>query len=275
MKNIIFNSSMPRACSTLLQNIINQRNDSYATPTDGLVELLLAAREKFTYSDEFRASMDQDLMMEAWRNFCRNGMNGYLSTLTDKSNVFVKGRSYKAIIPFLQNFYKEDVKIICMIRNLKGVVASLEKLHRKNPDKKSQWYIPEENRGTTVEKRVDMYLNNIPLSVSIDQIKDILQQQLFGNISFIKAEDLCSKPQLIMSELYSVLNIPDYQHDFNNVEQTTHENDVIHGLDSNLHTIKNKVEPIKDDYVEVLGKDVCDYIDKEYYWYQNFFGYVS
>ena len=275
MKNVIFNSSMPRACSTLLQNIFNQRPDCYATPTDGLVELLLGAREKFTYSDEFRASMDQDLMIDAWRNFCKEGMNGYLSTLTDKQNVFVKGRSYKSIIPFLQNFYKEDVKVVCMVRNLKAIVASLEKLHRKNPDKKSQWYIPEENRGTTVEKRVDMYLQNIPLSNSIDQMKDLLQQNLLGNILFIKAEDLSSRPQQIMSELYQVLGLPDYQHDFNNVEQTTHENDVIHALDNDLHTIRKEVKPLKNDYVEILGKDVCDYIDREYYWYQSFFGYVS
>lgn len=275
MKNVIFNSSMPRACSTLLQNIFNQRSDCYATPTDGLVELLLGAREKFTYSDEFRASMDQDLMMDAWRNFCKEGMNGYLSTLTDKQNVFVKGRSYKSIIPFLQNFYKEDVKVVCMVRNLKAIISSLEKLHRKNPDKKSQWYIPEENRGTTVEKRVDMYLQNIPLSNSIDQMKDLMQQNLLDNILFIKAEDLSSRPQQIMSELYQVLGLPDYQHDFNNVEQTTHENDVIHALDNDLHTIRKEVKPLKDDYVEILGKDVCDYIDREYYWYQNFFGYVS
>jgi hypothetical protein len=275
MKNVIFNSSMPRACSTLLQNIFNQRPDCYATPTDGLVELLLGAREKFTYSDEFRASMDQDLMIDAWRNFCKEGMDGYLSTLTDKQNVFVKGRSYKSIIPFLQNFYKEDVKVVCMVRNLKAIVASLEKLHRKNPDKKSQWYIPEENRGTTVEKRVDMYLQNIPLSNSIDQMKDLLQQNLLGNILFIKAEDLSSRPQQIMSELYQVLGLTDHKHDFNNVEQTTLENDVIHSLDNDLHTIRKEVKPLKDDYVEILGKDVCDHIDREYYWYQSFFGYIS
>ena len=275
MKNVIFNSSMPRACSTLLQNIFNQRPDCYATPTDGLVELLLGAREKFTYSDEFRASMDQDLMIDAWRNFCKEGMNGYLSTLTDKQNVFVKGRSYKSIIPFLQNFYKEDVKVVCMVRNLKAIVASLEKLHRKNPDKKSQWYIPEENRGTTVEKRVDMYLQNIPLSNSIDQMKDLLQQNLLGNILFIKAEDLSSRPQQIMSELYQVLGLPDYQHDFNNVEQTTHENDVIHALDNDLHTIRNKVEPLKEDYLEIIGQEMSDNINKEYSWYQQFFGYID
>ena len=58
MKKIIFNSSMPRACSTLLQNIFNQRYDTYATPTDGLLELLDGARQRFTDSVEFKASED-------------------------------------------------------------------------------------------------------------------------------------------------------------------------------------------------------------------------
>ena len=57
MKDIYFNSSMPRACSTLLQNIFNQNPDFYATPTDGAVELLAGARERFTNSSEFKAAV--------------------------------------------------------------------------------------------------------------------------------------------------------------------------------------------------------------------------
>ena len=275
MKQIIFNSSMPRSCSTLLQNIINQRPDSHATPTDGGFGLLVGAKKQFTQSPDFKASEDQDLMLKAWRNFCKAGITAYAETLSDKDYIFLKSRECKGNVRWMENFLGEPPKIVCMVRNMKGIIASLEKLHRKNPDKDSQWYIAEELRGTTVEKRVDMYVQNAPLAHSIDQIKDLVQQGLQDKILFVRAEDLCSDPKRIMTDLYGLLELSDHKHDFNNIEQTTHENDVIHGLDNDLHTIKKKVEPIKEDYLEILGEQPCQWIDENYAWYQQFFGYSN
>jgi hypothetical protein len=275
MKQLIFNSSMPRSCSTLLQNIFNQRLDSYATPTDGVFDLLINARQAFTNSSSFLASKNQDLMLKAWRNFCKSGITAYSETISDKDVIFLKDRNYKAHVDWLENFLGETPKMVCMVRNLKGIVASLEKLHRKNPDKSSQWYVQKELRGTTVEKRVDMYVQNLPLATSIDQMKDLIQKGWQEKILFVRAEDLCLDPKTIMAELDERLGLQKHFYDFNYVEQTTHENDVIHGLDINLHTIKNKVEPIQEDYLQILGEQSCQWIDDTYSWYQQFFGYIN
>ena len=82
---------MPRAYSTLLQNIFNQNPDFYATPTDGALELLAGAREKFTNSSEFKAAVDQDLALQSWRSFCRGGLQSYVNTLTDKQRANAAG----------------------------------------------------------------------------------------------------------------------------------------------------------------------------------------
>lgn len=272
---IIFNSSMPRACSTLLQNIFAQNPNFYATPTDGLIELLDGGRQRFTDSVEFKASMDQDLSLQSWRNFCRGGMQGYCNTLTDKPNIVLKGRGWKGNIDWVENFMGEKPIMFCMVRNLKSIAASFEKLHRKNPDKTSQWLINYENRGTTVYKRVDMYLNNIPVSISLDRIQEIHEMGSEQKIMFIRAEDLASKPDEIMNEIYDILGLERYNHNFNNIEQITKENDVIHALDNDLHTIRNKVEPLIDNYQEIIGLDGCKYIDDNYRWYQEKFGYID
>ena len=275
MKNIIFNSSMPRACSTLLQNVFNQRPDFYGTPTDGLANLLLVARQQFTEGDEFRASKDQDLMLKAWRGFCKQGMHGYVDSLTDRQNVVIKGRSIKSCIPWFEKFLDEPPVVICMVRDLRAIVASFEKLYRKNPEKGSQWYLGGEVRGTTTSKRCDMYLQNNPLAHSLDQLLELQEMNIDNKVLYIRAEDFTERPQEIMSELYSVLKVDDYNHDFNNVEQTTHENDVVHGLDINLHTIRNKVEPLKEDYIDIIGEAMCDNINETYSWYQIYFGYID
>ena len=273
--NIIFNSSMPRACSTLLQNIFAQNPNFHATATDGLIELLDGARQRFTGSVEFKASIDQDISLQSWRNFCKGGMQAYCNTLTNKPNIILKGRGWKGNINWVENFLGDQPKIFCMVRNLKSIVASFENLHRKNPDKTSQWLIDHEARGTTVYKRVDMYLNNIPVSISLDRIKEIHEMGLEQKIMFIRAEDLTSRPQKIMDEVYDIINLERYNHNFNNIEQITKENDVIHALDNNLHTIRNKVEPLKDNYIEIIGQEACDRIDTEYEWYQKTFGYIN
>jgi len=273
--NIIFNSSMPRACSTLLQNIFAQNPNFHATATDGLIELLDGARQRFTDGVEFKAAIDQDTYLQSWRNFCKGGMQAYCNTLTNKPNIILKGRGWKGNIPWMENFLGEQPKIFCMVRNLKSIVASFEKLHRKNPDKTSQWLVNHEARGTTVYKRVDMYLNNIPVSISLDRIQEIYELGLENKIMFIRAEDLTSQPQQIMDEVYDILNLERYNHNFNNIEQTTKENDVIHALDNDLHTIRNKVEPLVDNYKEIIGEESCNRIDTEYGWYQKAFAYID
>jgi sulfotransferase len=271
--NIIFNSSLPRSCSTLLQNILNQHPDFYATPTDGLIALLDASRNAFTSSDEFRASEDQELITKAWHGFCRGGIEGYCNELTDKPFIVLKGRGWKAACDWLEKMYNVKPVIICCVRDLKSIVASFEKLYRKNPDRASQWYIESEVRGTMTEKRVDMYLKNMPLHIELDRIRELIKRGIGDNILFIKAEDLTTNPGQVMSELYERLKVQNFDHDFNNIVQTTKENDIIHNLDRNLHTIRPQVTPLKSDAVEILGAEICSQIDKEYKWYQDFFGY--
>jgi len=266
---------MPRACSTLLQNIFNQNPDFYATPTDGALELLAGAREKFTNSSEFKAAVDQDLALQSWRSFCRGGLNEYVNTLTDKPNIVLKSRGWKGNVKWVENILEAKPKIFCMVRDLKCIAASFEKLHRKNPDKTSQWLIESEVRGTTVFKRTDMYMKNMPVNISLDRIQELIEMGLDGSVMFIRAEDLTSRPQEIMDEVYKVLEVETYVHNFDNIEQTTKENDVIHALDNDLHTIRKKVEPLVNDSEEILGEAACNFIDTEYAWYQRYFGYIS
>ncbi len=266
---------MPRACSTLLQNIFNQNPNFYATPTDGLLELLAGARERFTNSPEFKAAVDQDLSLQAWRNFCKGGLHAYANTLTDKPNIVLKGRGWKGNVAWMENFLGQKPIILCMVRNLKGIAASFEKLHRRNPDKTSQWLIEKEVRGTTVFKRTDMYMKNMPVNISLDRIQESFEIKPSSGILFIKAEDLTARPQIIMDEVYKLINVESYKHDFDNIKQVTQENDVIHALDNNLHTIRKKVEPVIEDYEDVLGSAACNWIDTEYAWYQKYFGYIS
>ena len=83
MEKIFYNASLPRSGSTLLQNVLAQNPDIYATPTSGLSTLLQSAKDTFTMRAEF-ASLDKNLMKKAFLGYLRGGIEGFADNLSDK-----------------------------------------------------------------------------------------------------------------------------------------------------------------------------------------------
>jgi sulfotransferase len=90
---------------------------------------------------------------------------------------------------------------------------------------------------------------------------------------FVKFEDLCRQPDIEMRRIYTYLDLPYYQHDFNNVEQITQEDDAIYGIYGD-HTIKPKLEPQKNDYKDVLGVNASNWIRQNFSWFYDEFKYI-
>ena len=91
VKQIFFQSSLPRAGSTLLQNVMGQNPEFYVTPTSGVLELVYASRNNYTNSPEFKAQ-DAELMKKGFLSFCKNGVEDlkkakqYLDKLIELEN---------------------------------------------------------------------------------------------------------------------------------------------------------------------------------------------
>lgn len=271
-KKIFFQSSMPRSGSTLLQNIIGQNPDFYVTPTSGVLELVFGARANYTNSPEFKAQ-NSELMASGFKNFCLQGMNGFYDGLTDKPYVLDKSRGWGVYRTFLNEFYP-DPKIICMVRDLRSVLASYEKIYRKSQLKQDPIRDDSNARGTTVHKRIDEWIMpQNTIGRALERIFEMIRLGYDDKILFVKFEDLAMYPEMEMKRIYNYLGIEYFEHDFDNIEQITKEDDEVYGLTSDLHTIKPKLEPLKKDFKEVLGKDICDWIQNNYSWYQEKFNY--
>ncbi len=270
MKKIFFQSSLPRAGSTLLQNILAQNPDFYTTPTSGLIELLYRSRAAFSEGVEFKAQ-DENVMKEAFLGYCEGGINGYFSKITDKKYVVDKSRGWGINYDFLNQFYPNP-KVVCMIRDLRDVFTSMEKNYRKHPHINTGIVNNAELKGTTVEKRVDHFAATPPVGLSIDWMKDILSQGIYKNILFIKYEDLTKNPQEEMNKIYDFFEVERYEHNFNNVQQLTHENDTLHGVFGD-HKIRQEVKPLKSQAKEILGTGACNWIRQNYDWFYKEFKY--
>lgn len=267
---IFFNSSLPRSGSTLLQNILGQNPNFYVTPTSGVLELLYGAQLNFSKSVEFKAQ-DYTTVSKGFKNFCRSGLEGYFKSITNKKYVIDKSRGWAVNYNFLNSFYPNP-KIICLVRDLRSILASMEKIERENallnPDNKN--YL--ELKGTTVIKRVEQNLAKPPIGLAINRIFDIISQPFKDKILFIKFEDLTSKPKDILYKIYDYLEIEKFEHNFSSVDQVTFEDDEIFGI-RNLHTVKKQVQPIPNYYKEIFGDHLSDTIYNNFRWYFEYFNY--
>jgi len=267
---IAFQSSLPRAGSTLLANIVGQNPDFHVTPTSGLLDLLYVARSQFSRGEEFKAQ-DPQQMETAFIGFCRGGIEGYASALTDRAWLFDKSRGWGVHYAFLQAFYPNP-KIVCMLRDPVDIFCSMERNFRKASTRDSGIVNHAEMVNTTLEKRIDHWVATPPVGLAFERLLEIVRQGIDRQMLFIHYEDLCENPSDQLKRFYSFLDIPFYQgHDFERVEQVTMEDDEVYGIFGD-HKIRQKVEPQPSRGSEVLGESLCNWIRQRYSWYYEHFG---
>jgi sulfotransferase len=269
-QKIFFQSSLPRVGSTVFQNLMNQDERFYASSTSGLLELIYAARHNYTESPEFKAQ-DAELMKKAFFGFCKEGIHGYYDAITDKPFIMDKSRGHFAHFGFLDSFYPNP-KIICLVRSLPDIIASMEKMFRQNQHKSHSIVNHANMQGTSTPKRVDIWFNSPPIGLAVERLSEAIRQGVDKKMLFIKYESLCLHPEMEMKRVYEYLEIPHFQNDFSNIPQTTIEDDEVYGF-AGLHTIRPSLEMKPSDAKSILGKDVYDWIMNQYKWYNDYFGY--
>lgn len=271
MKQVFFQSSLPRAGSTLLQNILGQNPDFYVTPTSGVLELLFAARANYSNSPEFKAQDSQE-MKDGFLSFCKNGLEGFYNGITDKDYIVDKSRGWGIHYNFLNSFYPNP-KIICMVRDPKDIFTSMEKNFRKNQHLDQGVVNWSEMKGTTTEKRVSMWSQSPPIGIAFERLKQMLDEGISENIHFVKFEDLTRYPKEVMEGIYDFLEIPQFTHDFDNIEQITQEDDAVYGIFGD-HNIRKQVRPVPSQAEQILGDAICGGIEQGYKWFYDDFGYI-
>ena len=270
VKKVIYNSSFPRSGSTLLQNIFAQNPDMYPSPTSGLFDILTASKTLYSDSVSFLAQ-NQKETIHGYRGLLKGAIYGYYNSMTDRSYAIDKHRGWLGEYKFI-NEYDPNVKMICLVRDLRSIYSSLEKKYRQNPLLDHEVTSWKDLRGTSTYKRIIELSNSVLMSTSTESLYQSILEGYDKNILFIKFEDFCINPDFYMKQIYEYLELPYFLHNFNNIEQFTHENDQMYGSFGD-HTIQSKLEPVFEDYKYILGYDTCELIVNTYKWFYDYFKY--
>jgi sulfotransferase len=268
MKEILFNSSIPRGGSELLQVILSQNDKIYASATSPLLEYQYGARANFNLNEV--KSQNPTLMKNAFTSMCSGMAQSYYDAITDKPVVIDKSRGWISHLEWVEQ-WKTNPKVICMIRDLRSVLASFENVYRNNRGNPDCIDNPSEIKNMTADQRARYWANSKPVGISLASIKDLFMRNRQSDVCFVKYEALVQNPDETMDAIYKYLELDSFKHDFNNLEKKVEENSSLYGIFGN-HDVRKELKSTShwvDTYPEWIGNQIYE----ENKWYFETFGY--
>lgn len=201
--------------------------------------------------------------------YCRYGIEGYFNGLTDRKYAIDKSRGWAISYSFLKAFYPNP-KIVCMVRDLREIVASMEKNYLKYPER-TEFQLEENIKAVNIGERITFWMKTLPLN-TLFKLQEVIRMGWGEHMLFIRFEDLVENPDEELRKVYKYLEIPYYKHDFNNIQQVTFEDDKFHGRYGD-HKIQSKVGPVPRKANQYLGEFICNQIYEKNKWYFDYFNY--
>lgn len=262
-RKFYFISGLPRSGSTLLCNLLLQNPKFHATSTSSLLDLMLQLRDNWNQIEGHKTNPEGSDKWKVIKAVVENYHN------TDRPIIFDKNRGWTNHIEFLEKILgKENVKIICCVRNLEDVITSFEKLFRKN---RSEGEIHSEFKNPkmkTLPGRCEVWTSDEGvIGRPYVNLKDAFDRGLESRLVLLPYEFFTHNPEEAMNAVYGFINEPYFQHNFENIEQKIFEDDLGYGWGSDLHKIKEgKIVPAKSDARKILGDSLTELYSGKEFW---------
>lgn len=261
-KQIHFIGGLPRAGSTLLCNILAQNPRFHVTSTSGILEVLFSIRSKWNQIPEFKASPNEQGKLDV----LKGALNGYFDSI-EQPVVFDKSRGWLGHLEMAELILERKAKVLVPVRNVAEVIADFEKLWRSNTGLRQ--FGQEQNnyaQWQTVEGRCEIWArSDQPVGIAYNRIKDAFARGFADRMHLVPFLDLTHHPAETLDGIYDFLGLPRFKHNFDHVEQVTHEDDEAYGIPS-LHTIRPKVEPDPMRAETIIGKELAEKYSRDNFW---------
>jgi len=239
MKKYHFITGLPRSGSTLLTSILNQNPKFHSSITDPLATFIKGMLETLVNEPGMKSEFP-----EFRRANCIRGMfDGYYEHI-DKEVIFNTNRAWTYLTPQVKHVWPNAKMIVC-VRDVNWVLDSFEVAHRKSPLSTNT---VTGGPGKSVYERVDMLMTDQGVvGFPYVGIKQAITSNERNMLMLVEYNDLTKNPEKVMKALYSFIDEPYFEHDFNDVEASWDEYDKEIGM--SLHRIRKKVEYIPRNFI--------------------------
>lgn len=272
--NLLPLTSLPRTGSTLLLYILNQ-NPIFEIGPDSEIGNLLNYNKAFIQNNIHHFQLPTEKVVDCFSEFCKNGVEGWINQISDPNKIFIdKSRHWLKDLPYIFNLFP-DIKILITIRDLRGLINSFEKIHNNSifTDRLTFHNMATETVGNynTQSYRVECTLQLDYIRENLFSLKELIEcnNKFKDQIKICRYEDLIKNPKHELEQIYSFLNLPNFEHDFDNIDQGPHNDNPYQPY--GCHTIKKSINSNATESFSELSDDVSNMIVNRYFWYYRAF----
>ena len=258
-KTFFFMAGLPRSGSTLLSAILNQNPDIYVTPSADTSFLMLSLFKTSQVSESYHSGFAP----EGYKNIMAKLPEAFYEHI-DKPYIIDKNRNWGTPENIeIAELFADKVRIICPVRPILEILASFVNLAEKNPDNFIDKFVPEypvsQFRPKNDARCDAMMAANHHIETNIFSLASSFDPRHQGKFHFVAYADLVSKPEKVIEAVYDFLEIPKFEHTFDNLKWSLMPNESkVFGIPS-LHKIRPKIDASKTD-TSILS----EYVHKKY-----------
>jgi sulfotransferase len=259
-KKYHFLAGLPRSGNTLLSSILNQNPDIYSSPLSTTLAILSNTHDFIQNSQNVKRGNKDNIIQ-----FTKNILKNYYKDI-DKSIIIDREKVWGTPInlPLIKNYIDSNPKIIFTVRPVIEILTSFINILPENS------YLDQEmlafgylskNYLTKNDNRCDYLMQPFGLiDRCLFSINEIIKSENKEVFCIVQYDEIVNNPQDTMKKIYKFLEIPDYQHDFNNIVKLEKENDEEIGQPKNMHKVRKQLKKISKKPEDVLS----DYIINKY-----------
>lgn len=270
MKKYFFLAGLPRSGNTLLSTILNQNPDIKVSANSFLNEHLFNTYH-LRYSEKYQNFPDcrslDNLISSSFDSYYQNWDAKYIIDRGPWGTPFN--------IKLLNEYLKNEIKIICPVRDIVQIIASFiksspEYLRSTFNKQVSNGLRFEDNFKPEIEKFCELVTETSgQLDYFLFSLRNLLSEENKKYLHIVEYGDLIRSPQKTIHKIYNFLNIPNYNHDFNNIKQfsingLSYNDKMIFG--SKVHEVKNNIQNPNYRVKDILPQYLIDRYSNREFW---------
>lgn len=258
-KKYFFLSGLPRSGNTLLSSILNQ-NPDIKVSANSLVSEIFHYGVSLQFSEVFQNFPDYNSL----ESYLRSIFDSYYQNWDAKYIIDRGPWGTENNLNVLENLFCDDIKIICTVRDITEILASLIKLDPKWIDDQATQQL---NTGmrfnnfhkSDVEIKCEILMSPTgQIDKNLCSLSNLLQKQNKKYLHLIEYDDLVENTQSVIDDLYDFLEIPYFYHQFKNLKKfkvnDIEYDDSFYGC--NLHDVKSHIKKSEYKVSDILPESV-------------------
>ena len=268
-KSFFFLAGLQRSGATLLSSILNQNPDVWVSPASPLFRLMVAETAIYDSAE----NLDYDRKDAIARSITQTPHAFY----ADKEAKYVidKNLNWQTVngVGLMKTYMTDKPKIICPVRSIPEILASFDSIItsvKGNEINSIDAAVIRETVpvGSLADRRAEWLMRyDKDIQICLNGMKLALNPDLRDMFLFIEYNDLASDPEAQVERIYEFLDIPEFEHEYQNIVDPTEisEDSPLTGI-KYLHKVRPKIEKKSVNPETVLSKETINRYSGMEFW---------